>query len=233
VRVAAGTGIRPPDAFEIAFTDNPGLAPERSRSVEAGLVQTFAGGAVQADATVFHNGYDDLIISVGRLSGTSRYRTDNIANARARGAEVALAWRPRAAFSARGHYTYLDTEVLDVDGAGGQAPPPFSVGDRLLRRPAHQGGLDLTWTGARLQAFATANLRGRTLDVEPSFGAFGRLFENDGYRVVTLGGAWTLASRLSVYARVVNAFDARYEDVLGFPALGRTMYAGIRVAARR
>jgi outer membrane cobalamin receptor len=233
LRVAAGTGIRPPDAFEIAFTDNPGLAPERSRSVEGGLVQTFAGGAVQADATVFHNTYDDLIISVGRLSGTSRYRTDNIANARARGAEVALAWRPRAAVAARGHYTWLDTAVLDVDGAAGQAPSPFAVGDRLLRRPTHQGGVDLTWTGARLQAFATASLRGRTLDVEPNFGAFGGLFENDGYHVVTLGGAWTLASRLTLHARVANAFGATYEDVLGYPALGRTLYAGFRVAARR
>ena len=36
---AAGTGIRPPDAFEIAFTDNPGLRPERSRSGEVGLAQ--------------------------------------------------------------------------------------------------------------------------------------------------------------------------------------------------
>ena len=233
VRIAAGTGIRPPDAFEIAFTDNPGLVPERSRSVEAGLVQTFAGGAVQADATVFHNGYDDLIISVGRLTGSSRYRTDNIANARARGAEFALAWRPRAVFAARGHYTWLDTDVLDVDGADGQAPSPFAVGDRLLRRPTHQGGVDLTWTGARLQAFATASLRGPTLDVEPNFGAFGGLFENDGYRVVTLGGAWTLASRLTLHARVANTFGASYEEVLGYPALGRTVYAGVRVAARR
>ncbi len=231
--MAAGTGIRPPDAFEIAFTDNPGLAPERSVSVEAGVVQTLLGGSVQAEATLFHNGYDDLIISVGRLSGSSRYRTDNIANARARGAEFSLAWRPSAALAARGHYTWLDTAVLAVDGAAGQAASPFAVGDRLLRRPTHQGGVDLTWTGSRLQAFAVATVRGATLDVEPNFGAFGGLFENDGYGIVTLGGAWTLASRLSVHARVVNALGARYEDVLGYPALGRTLYAGLRVAARR
>ena len=45
-----GTGIRPPDAFEIAFTDNPNLKPERSRSVEVGVTQALAGGAVQLDA---------------------------------------------------------------------------------------------------------------------------------------------------------------------------------------
>ena len=41
---AFGTGIRPPDAFEMAFTDNPGLKPERSRSADIGLEQTLAGG---------------------------------------------------------------------------------------------------------------------------------------------------------------------------------------------
>ncbi|HUU34504.1 MAG TPA: TonB-dependent receptor [Vicinamibacterales bacterium] len=233
LRGAAGTGIRPPDAFEIAFTDNPGLTPERSRGVEAGVTQTLAGGAVQADATWFQNTYDDLIISIGRLNSTSRYTTDNIANARARGAELALAWRPTAALSARGTYTFLDTEVRAVDGAPGQAPPPFRVGDRLLRRPRHQGSVDVIWSHRRLQSFATAALRGTTLDVEPNFGTFGGLFENAGHAVVTTGAAVTIAPHLIVYGRIANVFGARYEDVFGYPALGRTAYVGIRVAARR
>ena len=37
VRGSAGTGIRPPDAFEIAFTDNPSLKPERSRTFDIGV----------------------------------------------------------------------------------------------------------------------------------------------------------------------------------------------------
>jgi iron complex outermembrane receptor protein len=51
LRASAGTGIRPPDAFEIAFTDNPDLAPERSRSVDAGIEQQFDGGALLASYT--------------------------------------------------------------------------------------------------------------------------------------------------------------------------------------
>lgn len=232
VHAAAGTGIRPPDAFELAFTNNPALKPERNRSLEAGVTQTIAGGAVQADATWFDNRYDDLIISVGRLSTASRYTTDNIANARARGAELGLAWRPSAAFSARGSYTYLDTAVLAVDGAG-QAPSPFRVGDRLLRRPRQQGSLDVTFSHARLQTFATAALRGTTLDVEPNFGTFGGLFENHGHAVVTTGAAFTVMPFVTVYGRVANLFGADYEDVFGYPALGRTAYVGVRLAARR
>lgn len=233
IRVAAGTGIRPPDAFEIAFTDNSGLKPERNLSSEIGLVQTLLRGTAQADVTAFHNRYDDLIVAVGRLARTSRYQTDNIANARARGVELALAWRPTTALSLRSHYTWLDTTVLGVDGAADQAPTPFQVGDPLLRRPRHQGGMDLSWQTARAQMFATATLRGETLDVEPNFGASGGLYANPGHAMITIGGAWTPTPRVSFYARVVNAGGLRYEDVLGYPALGRTAYAGIRVAARR
>ena len=51
VHAAGGTGIRPPDAFEIAFTNNPELKPERSESLELGVTQAFAGGA---DSTRCH-----------------------------------------------------------------------------------------------------------------------------------------------------------------------------------
>jgi vitamin B12 transporter len=233
LRAAAGTGIRPPDAFDIAFTDNDGLKPERSVSVEAGITQTLASGRVHLDGTWFHNRYDDLIVSVGRFSSSSRFRTDNIANARARGVEVAITARPLARLTTRATYTFLDGEILAVDGAAGQAPSPFTVGDRLLRRPRHQGSVDLAWGTSRLQAFATAALRGTTLDVEPNFGTFGGLFDNPGNTVVTVGGAWTIVPQITAYARLVNAFDERYEDTLGYPALGRTAYVGLRLAARR
>jgi len=233
LHAAAGTGIRPPDAFEIAFTDNDGLKPERSVSIEAGITQTLADGAVHLDGTWFHNRYDDLIVSVGRFSSASRFQTDNIANARARGVELALTVRPAARITARATYTFLDSGILAVDGATGQAPAPFAVGDRLLRRPRHQGSADLAWGSSRLQAFATLAVRGTTLDVEPSFGTFGGLFENAGYSAVTAGGAWTIVPQLTAFARVVNALDERYEDTLGYPALGRTAYVGLRIAARR
>ncbi len=233
LHAAAGTGIRPPDVFEIAFTDNDGLKPERSASVEAGVTQTFAGGALHVDGTWFHNRYDDLIVSVGRFRSSSRFQTDNIANARARGVELAVTARPLPRLTARATYTFLDSEILAVDGADGQAPSPFAVGDRLLRRPRHQGSADLAWGTSRLQAFATVALRGATLDVEPSFGTFGGLFENDGYTAVTVGGAWTIVPQLTLFGRIVNAFDSAYEDTLGYPALGRTAYVGLRLAARR
>ncbi|MGH9387764.1 MAG: TonB-dependent receptor [Vicinamibacterales bacterium] len=230
---AVGTGIRPPDAFEIAFTDNSGLKPERSQSGELGVTQGLITGKVQLDATAFINSYDDLIVSVGRsFSGSSRYRTDNISNARARGLETSAAWRVASGLGLRASYTLLDTEILAVDGSP-SAPPPYQVGDALPRRPRHQGAIDATWTRSRASAFVQVFIRGEALDVEPAFGPSGGLFPNPGRAVVNLGGAWRPARAVEVFARTLNLLDRDYEEVFGYPAPGRTAFVGARVAVGR
>jgi len=238
LRASAATGIRPPGAFDIAFTDNPSLKPERSRSAEAGLEQTFAAGAAAFEAVAFVNQYDDLIVAVGSFRQSSRYTTDNISNARARGIELGLrgARRIRAARPIHLHgrvaYTFLDTDVLAVD-QDDEAPPPFTVGEPLLRRPRHQFSAELTAGVGRLTAFMTGGIRGRVLDVEPSTGTFGGLHFAPGFSVWNAGASWRIPRVGEVYARVENLFDRTYEEALGFPALGRRATVGLRVAAGR
>jgi outer membrane cobalamin receptor len=233
VRGAAGTGIRPPDAFEIAFTDNPTLKPERSRGFEVGLTQALAAGAVQLDVTAFFTEYDDLIISVGRFNSASPFRTDNISNARARGIEIGGAWRSRGGIDLTAAYTFLDAEILAVDRSDGQAPPPYSVGDRLLRRPRHQASIDARWTRGVVTVYGEIRVRGQTLDAEPAFGPTGGLYENPGYGVANLGGGVRIWRSVEVYGRIMNTFDESYEEVLGYPSPGRLGFIGVRVAAGR
>ena len=233
VRGAVGTGIRPPDGFELAFTDNDGLKPERSRSAEIGVTQAFAGGAGQVDATAFFNNYDDLIISVGTaIRGSSRYRTDNVSNARARGLELSGAWRARGGLALMATYTFLDTEILAVDSSS-IAQPPFTVGQPLLRRPRHQGSIDASWANLRAGTFFQVLMRGETLDIEPAFGAGGGLYPNPGWTTANLGGSFRIAWALEMYARVMNLFDRDYEEVFGYPSPGRTAYIGFRIATSR
>lgn len=232
IRAAAGTGIRPPDVFEIAFTDNPSLKPERSRSVELGVTQALAGGAIQLDATTFVNQYDDLIVSVGSLRDVSRYQTDNVSNARARGVEFGAAWQSGRGISARFAYTLLDTEIRAVDNSA-QAPSPYRVGDALLRRPTHSGSVAVGWTHSRGSLFATIDARGEALDAEPSFGPSGGLYQNAGRTVADIGGSLRLMRSVDVFARVLNVLNREYEEVFGFPSPGRTAFVGVRVAARR
>lgn len=235
VRGAAGTGIRPPDGFELAFTNNPSLKPERSRSFEAGIDRGFGSGHGLAEATWFHNSFDDLIIAVGSFAESSRFLTDNISNARAQGLELATTVRGRASgldIHARIGYTFLDSEVLAVDRAD-TAPSPFKVGDPLLNRPRHQWALDASVSRSTVTAWVRGGGRGRVLAVEPSFGTFGGVFDAAGYGVWSTGASWQFSRQLEVFGRIENLFDRDYEEVFGFPALGRGAMVGMRVAAGR
>ncbi|PWT80035.1 MAG: hypothetical protein C5B57_12905 [Blastocatellia bacterium] len=230
VHASAGTGIRPPNVFEIAFTDNPNLKPERSRSLDAGVEQAFSNGSYVVRATLFINRYDDLLVTVGRaLQDASQYRTDNIANARARGSELSADMRLGSPVLVRASYTFLDTEILAVDGLDRLAPVPFKVGDPLLRRPRHQGSVDITYSTVRITAFGELTSRSRILDVEPNFGSFGGLFFSPGYTVGNAGASIRLVRDLSAYARVLNLTDRHYEETLGYPALRRSGIVGVRV----
>ena len=230
---AAGTGIRAPDALEIAFTDNPALLPERSRSVEAGVDQALLRERLIVGATAFFNRYDDLIVAVGpALADASRYRTDNISNARAQGAELSAAFRAGWGLTARASYTFLDTEILAVDSLD-EAPPPFVGGDPLLRRPRHLASLDLTFARGSLTAFGHVGGRSHTLDVEPTYGTWGGLFTNPGFSSVDVGASWRIVRAVEVIGRIGNLFNRSYEETFGFPALGRNAMIGVRVAAGR
>jgi len=232
LRIGAGTGIKPPTAFEIAFTDNPSLRPERSRSLDIGIEQAAAGASVLVDATWFVNRYDDLIVAVGSaFSGLSRYRTDNIANALARGLELGLSWRGPVGLRVRGAWTFLHSEVRGVDARPDQAPPPFDVGDALVRRAPRQGVLEAHWATTQASAFVEVNGRSGMRDLEPNYA--GAVYDHPGHVVLTAGGAVRLTRSLEVFGRITNLLDRVYEDVLGYPAPGRMAFLGLRVAAGR
>jgi outer membrane receptor protein involved in Fe transport len=82
-------------------------------------------------------------------------------------------------------------------------------------------------------AFLRGGGRSEVLDVEPSFGTFGGLFEAQGYQAWNAGAAVRVLRHAEVFVRVENLFDRSYEEAFGFPALGRRAAAGLRIAAGR
>ena len=237
LRGAVATGIRPPDGFELAFTDNPALKPERSFSTEAAIEQAFAGGRGRFEAVAFYNEYRRSDCHRWIFQDSSRFQTDNIANARARGIELGLTGRhrlnaPRAIdVHGRVAYTFMDTDILAVDGddcattvrgrrpaaapssasvvAGGRdvGGPP----DRIRHRPR-------AWACPRRRA-VIRRLR------SPVFA--------DGFNVWDAGAAWRLHRTVDVFGRIENIAGRGYEEALGFPALGRRATLGLRIAAGR
>jgi outer membrane cobalamin receptor len=235
LHASAGTGIRPPSGFELAFTDNPRLSPERTRSVDAGIEQRLANGRVQLDATYFYNRYYDLIVTLqGNLASLSHYTSANLANSRAQGAEFTAGVRPSRSVFITGSYTLLETRILSLDGSS-LAPLPFSPGQPLTRRPEHSGSFVATYARGRLAVDVTGYFRGKALFEEPSFGASNGLFWNPGFANVGLNLNYTVARGLTAYGHLRNALNQHYEEVFGYPSPLLNFVAGMKwtIAKRR
>ena len=81
----------------------------------------------------------------------------------------------------------------------------------------------------RLSEFRWLSWRWRVTDTIDDHG----LFDANGYNVWNAGASWRVSRRIEVFGRIENLFDRQYEEVFGFPALGRGAMAGLRIAASR
>ena len=226
---SAGTGIRPPSGFDLAFTNNPALEPERTFSFDAGLEQKLFHNLLLVDGTYFYNRYYNLIVTLGgSLATLSHYQSDNLANSRAQGAEFSASLRPARWMFVRGSYTLLETRILSLDGSGNLAPLYFQVGQPLTRRPENSGNLVATFTRGRVAADVTGYFRGKALFEEPSLGASNGLFWNSGYANFGVNVNYTLSRGLTVYGNMRNALNQHYEEVFGFPSPRINFVAGMK-----
>jgi len=224
-----GTGIRPPAGLELAFTNNPALKPERTASFDAGIDQRFFGGRLSLDTTYFYNRYYDLIVSLGgNLAVLSSYESDNLANSRAQGVEWAARFRPARWMWIAGSYTWLDSEILSLNGSTGLAPLYFQVGQPLLRRPENSGSVVSTFTFRRFSANVTGYFRGADLDVEPTYGASAGLFHAPGFANLGLNLNVPLGAGVTAYGNLRNLLNQSYEEVFGYPALKLNFVAGVK-----
>ena len=229
VHASYGTGIRPPGASDLAFTNNPALAPERSESYDIGLDRRFLNDKLSLGATWFRNRYKNLIVSLGgSLSVLSAYYTDNVANAKAEGTEVTAMFRPSRFLSVTGNYMWLDSQVLSLNGGIGLVEQYYYLGQPLIRRPKQSGSMVTTFHYKRLDANLIGYFRGPDLDVEPSYGASAGLFWNRGYQNVGLNLNWRVHGNLTAYANVRNALNQRYEEIFGFPSPLLNVTAGLK-----
>jgi outer membrane receptor protein involved in Fe transport len=229
VHTSFGTGIRPPAGLELAFTNNPALKPERTASFDFGVEQRVFHDKLSLDATYFYNRFYDLIVSLGgNLAVLSAFQTDNLSNARAQGAELTARYRPARWMSLSASYTYLDTEVLSLNGSTGLAPLPFAVGQELIRRPANSGSFVSTFNRGRVTANLTGYLRGSDLDVDPTYGASAGLYPSRGFVNIGINLNIRLAAGLTAYGNLRNALNESYEEVLGYPAPKLNFVAGMK-----
>jgi outer membrane cobalamin receptor len=226
LKASAGTGIKEPSFFEsfgVSFfaQGNPDLKAERSRTFDVGIEQRW-GGQLRLQATAFRHDYRDQIAFQVLDFDTFRGSYTNIGESRGQGLELSLEAAPHRLVRLSADYTRLDGEVLvstaDFD-------PVYAVGAPLLRRPKQQAALAARIGGVRSSVLATLVAVGKRADSD--FAGLG-LTENEGYTRVDLRGHLRLRHGVTVFAVAENLFDREYQEVLGYPALGRSVRAGLR-----
>ena len=165
-----GTGIRAPDGFNLAFTNNPHLKPEKSISFDAGIEQRFFQSKAVLDLTYFNNHFKDQIVTLGgSLTNLSSFVSGNLGNSRAQGTEISFKVHPIRSLQMSVEYTFDKTEVLSLDGSS-LALAPLQVGQQLIGQPRNSGAYNITWRHGNLMLNTNAYIRGPVLDVEPNDG---------------------------------------------------------------
>jgi outer membrane cobalamin receptor len=229
LRASAGMGIKEPSFLEsygesLYARGNPDLDPERSTTVDLGIEQRLLSSRVRAAVTAFHHAYRDQIAYTVLDFTTYAGSYVNLARTRSRGLEVAIEARPVKAVWFAGQYTYQDGKILESPS---DFDPAYAVDEPLLRRPRHQGSLSGGVRFGRASLGATLVHVGARSDSD--FVGLG-LKRNDAYTRLDARARVSVFGPLEAFVVAENLTDASYQEVLGYPALGRSLRAGLRLA---
>ena len=236
----AGQGIKSPslsERFGGSFTDPaPDLKVEQARTGDVGVEATFANQRYRGLVTYFNNAYTDQIAYRGGVKGDGVAEYINIDGSKAEGWELEWALqRPVAGLTASASYTYVDHRVVTNVSTSQQ----FQPGQPLLRRPKNSGNVRASWVSGRVSVNASARMVGDRHD--NSFLSLRTvpnaarptpittdITVNPGYTVMSLGVDVRAHALVTLYLRGENVADESYESVLGYPAMPRSVVAGVR-----
>jgi vitamin B12 transporter len=236
LRASISTAFNAPAFNQIRPTlytlGSPDLKPERSRSWDVGIEQNLVYGILRMSVGYFGQRFSDLIqyVDGGPPDFLGSYA--NLTEAQSNGYEAELTLTPVSAWSASASYTVAKPHVtkLSSDYAGS-----LSVGDPLIRRPKQSGAASVTWSrpgsgNISLMASYVGERPDQDFTQFPSpvvtLPAYTKIDFAAGHDFLRSASG---RSSVGLTLRVDNVLDRRYEDVLNFPAPGRTFLVGARI----
>ena len=198
------TSFSPPQANDLyGMWGNPNLKPEEADAWEVGVTAS-PNEMINLRVSYFDTRYTNLI----EWSGSS---TANVGIARTKGVESSVE-AVQGNYSSRFSFSYLDAVNSNTD-------------QRLLRRPRILGNFvvqhanDMSTLGLGLKFVH---------DVMDIDGGNFSTIEGDDYAIVRLFADYQISEGIKLFGRIENLMDEDYEEVDGYPALGRAVYAGLR-----
>ena len=231
LRASYGEGIKEPDFYDSFSNDpcnpgNPDLKPEQSTTIHAGADQVLAQDRLKISVDYFHNDFSD-IVSFASLPPTAAcpYGTGQFFNtdkARAFGANSSFEAKATRWLHIHGNYTYDDTLVI---ASPNFYNPTLAPGNRLAKRPLHSATLIANANFHRMNWNLAGYYVGRRTDSD--YLGLG-ITSNPSYARWDLGTSYHFTRKLSALGRVENLFDRRYQDAVGYPALGLNWRLGMK-----
>jgi len=209
-----GTGYAVPVGNDLSRLGGSDFEAEESRSWEVGFNQSLREGTAVLSLVYFQSEIENLVDDDGGWPIASYQVVDT----EQEGIEATLDINPTSWISFDIGYTYLDAIITDGNYFGGYSGTP---GDRLIRRPRHKFSANVEvdlWDRANVGAGLLA-----TLDREDPVNV-----EHEDFTLVRIYGDWELFDECTVFARVENLLDEKYQYTPGYTGAGRTVYGGIR-----
>ncbi len=184
---------------------NPELLPETGRSIEAGADLFLP--SLTCGFTLFASRYENLI---GFSPLTFKFA--NINQAVINGAEMDCEWEVLKGFKWRAAYTFLHTQDIQYDRA-------------LLRRPRHVLTTSFLVHALKFTFSGEMAYVGKRLDYDELLWS---ISENSPFSHFNFMLSVPVFKRISLFCRLSNAFNAHFEEVLGYPAPLQRVILGIR-----
>ena len=176
--------------------------PEEAEAWEFG-VTAYPNEIINLRVTYFDTRYTNLI----EWSGSS---TANVGVARTKGIESSLE-AIQGNYSSSFSLSYLDAVNSSTD-------------QRLLRRPRILGNFVVMYSNDISALGLGLNFVHDVMDIDG--GTFSTI-EGDDYAIVRLFADYQISEGIKLFGRIENLMDEYYEEVDGYPALGRAVYAGL------
>ncbi len=197
------TSFSPPQANDLyGVWGNPDLKPEKADSWEVGLIAS-PNEIMNLRLTYFDTTFEDLI-------DWSGFTTANVGTARSKGLETSLDLNQEG-YSSRLSFSYLEAENP-------------STSERLLRRPRIMGNLVVQHANNERTLGIGLKLINDVMDID---GATFSTITGDDYAIMRLFGDYQITETIKLVGRIENLMDENYEEVDGYPALGRAIHAGL------
>ncbi len=221
IHASAGTGVKNPDFFELfgfipsGFAGNPSLTPETSLGYDAGVEANLFARWLRADVTFFHADLEDEIFTDFSVSpNTAR---NAVGKSERQGVEVTATVDLGVGWSLSGAYTYTESTASGIEE---------------LRRPRHIGSLGLDYRFLDGKAFANLGVDVHGSQRDTDFSSFSTV-TLPAYTLVRLAGSYDIGGGVTLTARIENALNQHYEEVVGYRTQGFGAFAGLKAQIGR